>query len=520
MTKHRPQKPHEIDDEIPAIARAKAHVRPLVAIVGRPNVGKSTLFNRLAGSRIAIVHDEPGVTRDRNYADAYARGVEYTLVDTGGFDPESSDPMQQGIARHVKGAIEEADVVVCILDATTDVTAADREAVQLLRASKRPVIYAANKADSPSVDAFALDLYRLGVDKIFLVSSLHGRGVGELEEAIVDALPDLSKAEDPLAGMENVPRIALIGRPNAGKSSLINRLVGEERSLVDDRPGTTRDTIDALVHYKLKTPEGTILQPIVVLDTAGIRRKSKVSETVESVSVLRAIKAIERADVVVLMCDAREGVAEQDAKILGLAVDRGRAIVLALNKADLLDAKEAKKAEELARDKLSFTPWAPVVKLSALTGRGVGHLIDVVVKTRAAWSHRVGTGALNRFFEEVLSTHPPPTMNGRSVRLYYVTQAESAPPTFVVVTNEPDFVHFSYKRYIENRIRERFGFEGAPIRVRYKPKRRRAKGAPIPGKGAHASEHDEQDENETSVDVAPETPAKPVRRKRVVKAVQ
>ena len=520
MTKHHAAKPHQ-DDRIPAIARAKARVRPIVAVVGRPNVGKSTLFNRLAGARIAIVHDEPGVTRDRNYADAFARGVEYTLIDTGGFDPDSDDPMRQGIARHVRGAIEEADVVVCVLDATTDVTSADREAVQLLRASKRPVLYVANKADSPAVDALAFDHYRLGIPHIFPVSSLHGRGVGDLEEAIVDALPESSEIDDAFADLgEHVPRVALIGRPNAGKSSLLNRLVGEERSLVDDRPGTTRDSVDALIRFKLKTEKGMVEHPLVVIDTAGIRRKSKVEETVESVSVMRAVRAIERAEIVVLMCDAAEGVAEQDAKILGLAVDRGRAVVIALNKADLLDAAGLKRAEEAARDKLSFTPWAPIVRLSAKTGRGVGNLVDVVVKTREAWNKRIGTGALNRFFEEVLATHPPPTMNGRSVRLYYVTQAESRPPTFVVVTNEPEFVHFSYRRYIENRIRQHFGFEGTPIRVRYKPKRKRARGAEKPGSKHEDAERNDGDELDVpEIEAAPAKPEKPVRRKRRVKAV-
>ncbi len=470
MTRHRAQRPHH-DDPIPASARA-GRARPLVAIVGRPNVGKSTLFNLLAGARIAIVHDEPGVTRDRNYADAFARGVEYTLVDTGGFDPESDDPMRQGIARQVQVGIEEADVVICVLDATVDPTAADREAVRLLRRTTKPVLYVANKADSQKVDALAFDVYRLGIPNVFPVSALHGRGIAELEEALVDALPQKDEP-DPFAELQDVPRIALIGRPNAGKSSLLNRLVGEERALVDERPGTTRDTVDALVRVKRKTKDGEVEQPLVVLDTAGIRRKSKVSETVESVSVIRAVRAIERAEVVVLMVDAAEGVAEQDAKILGLAVERGRGVVIALNKTDLLDAKALAKAEEDARDKLSFTPWAPIVKLSVKAGRGVGHLVDVVSKARAAWASRVSTGELNRFFEEVLETHPPPTMGGRAVRLYFVTQAESRPPTFVVVTNEPENVHFSYQRYIQNQIRKRFGFEGTPLRIRYRAKRRR-----------------------------------------------
>ncbi|MGZ3416772.1 MAG: ribosome biogenesis GTPase Der [Polyangiales bacterium] len=480
MTRHRASRPHN-DDPIPAVARAGVS-RGLVAIVGRPNVGKSTLFNRLAGQKIAIVHDEPGVTRDRNYADAFSRGYEYTLVDTGGFDPDSDDPMRQGIKRQVEVAIEEADVVVCVLDATVDATTADREAVQLLRRSKKPVIFAANKADSQRVDALAFDAYRLGIPHILPISALHGRGFAELEEAICDALPTQTE-DDPLKDLVDVPRIALIGRPNAGKSSLLNKLVGKERALVDSRPGTTRDTIDALVRVKRPSSkekgnesEG-IEQPLVILDTAGIRKKAKVHETVESLSVLRAIRAIERSEIVVLMVDAEEGVAEQDAKILGLAVERGRGVVIVLNKTDLLDAKEIAKAEETAREALSFTPWAPIARLSVKTGRGIGHLVETIVKVREAWANRVTTGELNRFFTEVLETHPPPTMGGRAVRLYFVTQAESRPPTFVVSTNEPENIHFSYQRYIQNQIRKRFGFEGTPIRIRYRSKRRRTDAA-------------------------------------------
>jgi len=472
MTRHRAQRPHN-DDPIPAVARAGVS-RGLVAIVGRPNVGKSTLFNRLAGGKIAIVHDEPGVTRDRNYADAFARGVEYTLVDTGGFDPRSDDPMKQGIARQVQVAIEEADVVVCVLDGMMEPTAADREAVQLLRRSKKPVIFAANKADSQSADAQTADIYRLGIKQLFPISALHGRGMAELEEAIVDAIPPGDDKEDPLAHLTDVPRIALIGRPNAGKSSLLNKLVGNERSLVDDQPGTTRDTVDALVTVKRKHKNGTVTeQPLVVLDTAGIRRKSKVNETVEMVSVIRAVRAIERAEVVVVMCDGAEGVAEQDAKILGLAEERGRGVVIAINKTDLMDSNQLKRAEEQARDKLSFTPWAPVERLSVKTGRGVGNLVDTIVKVRSEWTKRVPTSELNRFFEEVLATHPPPTMGGRAVRLFYVTQAESRPPTFIVITNEPENIHFSYQRYIQNQIRKRFGFEGTPIRIRYRRRKRK-----------------------------------------------
>jgi GTP-binding protein len=442
---------------------------PLVAIVGRPNVGKSTLFNRLARAPIAIVHDSPGVTRDRQYADTTAFGRPYTVVDTGGFDPHDEDPMKTGIAAHVRAAVEEADAVVFVTDATTGPNDADRAAVGLLRASGKPVFYAANKADSPRADAEAFELYRLGVDKVFPVSALHGRGIGDLEAALVAALPE---GEPVRADDEGAPpRIALIGRPNAGKSSLLNRILGEDRVLVDDRPGTTRDAIDALVERDGK--------PYVFIDTAGIRRKAKVARegsAVETLSVMSSIRSIERAHVVVMLCDAAEGVAEQDAKILGLAEERGRAMVVVLSKCDLLGKSDLAKAEETAREKLSFVPYVPVVRTSAKAGRGLGELFSTIDRVRGAFFRRVGTGELNRFFEQVLDTRPPPTMGGRAPRLYYVTQAEVAPPTFVVMTNAPDGIHFSYRRFVVNQLRKHFGFDGSPVRVHYKARRRRGEG--------------------------------------------
>jgi GTP-binding protein len=438
---------------------------PIVAIVGRPNVGKSTLFNRLARARIAIVHDEPGVTRDRKYADTTAFGKRYTIVDTGGFDPTDDDPMRAGIASQVRAAIEEADAIVFVTDATTALTDADSAAVQLLRASGHPVFFAANKADSPQADAEAFELYRLGVDKVFPVSALHGRGIGELEAAIVDAVPEAPAEDEP---EDTPPRIALIGRPNAGKSSLLNRILGEDRVLVDPRPGTTRDAIDAVFERN-----GT---RYVLIDTAGIRRKGKVAKegsAVESLSVLSSIRAIERAHVVVMLCDAEEGVAEQDAKILGLAEERGRGMVVVLSKSDLLSKTDLAKAEEKAREKLAFVPYVPIVRVSAKEGRGVNELFETIDRVRAASRQRVGTGALNRFFEQVIELRPPPTMGGRAPRLYYVTQAEIGPPTFVAMTNFPDSIHFSYKRFVQNQLRKHFGFEGVPVRVHYKARRRR-----------------------------------------------
>ncbi|HEY8429293.1 MAG TPA: ribosome biogenesis GTPase Der [Sandaracinaceae bacterium] len=439
---------------------------PVVAIVGRPNVGKSTLFNRLAGERLAIVEDMPGVTRDRHYAQAWILGRPCVLVDTGGFDPHSDDPMREGIAHHVRLALEEADLVVCVLDATCDPLPADREAVHLLRETQKPVIFVANKADSPTKAQGAFSLYELGVESILPVSAAHGLGLGELEEALAAALPEVDESAGPDLP-EGTPRLAIVGRPNAGKSSLTNRLLGEERQLVDSRPGTTIDAIDALVEI-----DG---EPVVLIDTAGIRRRRAVKKDrgVEALSVMKAIRAIERSDGVVLMIDAAEGAAEQDARLAGLVVDRGRALVVALNKMDLLDAERRKKAIASAREVLAFAPWAPIVPISAMTGRGTKKLIDTAKKALAEHDKRIPTAELNRFFEEVLERHPPPTHKGKAVRLFYVTQASSRPPTFVAVTNEPDAVHFSYQRYVANRIRERFGFDGTPVRVLYRRRRRR-----------------------------------------------
>jgi GTPase len=461
----------------------------IVAIVGRPNVGKSTLFNRLVGRRTAIVHDEPGVTRDRHYGDVLSRGRRYTLVDTGGFDPESADPMRQGIKRQIDIAIVEADAIVCVLDAAEPISPADHAEMSLLRRAGKPVVFVANKADSPRLEAEATDLYRLGIDRLLLVSALHGRGVGELEQAIVAALEaggatlpeqpeDAPEAEDAPAeddeaaeGKEPAPiRIAVVGRPNAGKSSLVNRLAGEERMLVDDRPGTTRDPIDTLIERDGK--------PYLLIDTAGIRRKAKVTKedsVVEAVSVMHAIRAMERCEIVLLMCDAAEGVAEQDAKIMGLAMERGRGLVIAMNKIDLLDKKALTKADEGARDKLSFTPWAPLVHVSAKSGRGMSTLFQTLSKVAVAYRKRVPTAQLNRFFEQVLLSHPPPTHGGRAPRLFFITQAESSPPLFVVIASDPAKLHFSYRRYVANQLREQFGLSGVPVRVKYKERRRREK---------------------------------------------
>jgi GTP-binding protein len=437
--------------------------RPIVAIVGRPNVGKSALFNRLAGAPIAIVEDMAGVTRDRLYAEAFALGHPYVLIDTGGFDPGSEDPLTLSIASQVRIAIDEADVVICVLDGTQSPLPSDREAIALLRQSKVPVLYVANKADNQRVADNALDLYSLGMDHLRPVSALHGHGIGDLEEALVEQLP--AAVEEPQAEEDNVDRVAIVGRPNAGKSSLVNRLVGEERQMVDDRPGTTVDSVDTRLMY-----EG---EPLVLIDTAGIRRKRSVERGLESLAVMQAVRAVERSDVVVLLIDALLGASEQDTKIAGLAIERGRALVIAFNKSDLLDADARKKVLEEARSTFAFAQWAPQLLVSVSSGRGVNKLMQVVRECARAHKKRVGTAEVNRFFEEVLEHHPPPTMNNRSVRIYYATQVQAAPPTFVIASNYPDRVHFSYRRYVVNQLRERFGFTGTPVRVFYRGKEKR-----------------------------------------------
>jgi GTPase len=441
-------------------------VTPIVAIVGRPNVGKSTLFNRLAGKSLAIVHDQPGVTRDRHYADAHVQGRELLLIDTGGFDPTTEDPMGRGIARQVELAIDEADVVLCVLDATRPPTQPDRDSVALLRRSGKQVVYAANKADTQSAELESATLYELGIEPILPISALHGRGLAELERALVASLPEPELEREPEAAPE-LPRIALAGRPNAGKSSLLNRLSGSERALVDAKPGTTRDAIDVEIEYGGRR--------FVVVDTAGIRRRSKVERGIEAASVIRSIRAILRAKIVILMCDASEGVTEQDARLLGLCTEKGRAVVIGLNKIDLLSKPERKRALEQAEGSFAFARWAPIVPISVQQGRGVPDLMQAVERAAHEYTRRVSTGELNRFFEQVLARQPPPTSGGQAPRIYYITQVQTAPPTFVAMASAPANLREGYRRFVTNQIRKAFGFEGVPIIVHYR--KRRQKGA-------------------------------------------
>lgn len=435
---------------------------PMVAIIGKPNVGKSTIFNRLVGARLAIVEDIPGVTRDRHYTEANIRGKMCMVVDTGGIDPESDDPMKEGILRQVKLALEECDVVLCVLDATADPSQADVHAVDMLRRSNKKTIYIANKADSKKQAQESLAYYELGLEELFPVSALHGTGFVEVETALFKAIPEVVHVPDE----EYIPRISIIGRPNAGKSSILNRILKTERQLVDHRPGTTVDPVDAM----FEDDEGRLL----FIDTAGIRRKRAIEdESVEAIAVMKALRSLERCHAALVMVDGAEGISVQDARLIGLAIERGRALVVGLNKMDLLSQEEQKTAIEKAKETLRFAPWIPILPLSVKTGRAVTKVLTVLRKTLTDFNTRITTSELNRFFAEVLETHPPPVHKNRSVRLFYITQIEVRPPKFAIITNEPDAVHTSYQRYVTNAIRKHFGFEGVPLRISYRAKRKK-----------------------------------------------
>ena len=452
---------------------------PTVALVGRPNVGKSTLWNRLCGSHHAIVEDAPGVTRDRRFGTAEWEGRLFRVVDTGGLDPgakhRGASALEQGVYRQAMRAVEEADLVVFVIDGRAGLSAGDHEAAEVLRKAGRPLLFAANKVDRPSLEAEAHELYKLGADRVFPISAQHGLGVAELCDGILAALPgapripyedgddEAAAADDdatPAPRDPNAPiRVAIVGRPNAGKSSLLNRFAGEERVLVDAEAGTTRDPVDLPVAI-----EG---RPYVFIDTAGIRRRGRVHEPMEKVAVAMAEKAVGRADVCVLLIDADEGIGEQDAKIAGLCEEAGCALVIAFNKIDLLDEprpREARLREDLQRQ-LQFVPWAKVVFLSAKTGKGVRKLVDTINVVHRAYTTRVSTGALNRWFAQVVERHPPSLYRGHPVRLYYIQQPQSAPPTFILSVNHAEGVHFSYRRFLQNQLREAFGFEGTPVRI-------------------------------------------------------
>lgn len=429
----------------------------LVAIVGRPNVGKSALFNRIIGSRLAIVDDTPGVTRDRIYASAEWADQRFNVVDTGGIEEDPRDTIASQTRRQAELAIEQADALIYVVDSRTGLTAEDDEVASLLRRSGKPVILAASKVDDPRHMDY--ELYGLGFDEVIPTSALHGSGIAELLDAVVKHLPQADPAEEP---EEDVIRVAVVGRPNVGKSSLVNRILGENRSVVSDVPGTTRDSIDASFEHGG--------QKYVIIDTAGIRRRGRIESGVEKYSVIRAYRAVERSDVVLALVDGTEEPAAQDVKIAGYAHDRGKASVLVVNKWDAVERDEdtAKEYERKLRTLTSFMLYAPVVFVSALTGRRVSRLIQVVRECAMQHRRRVSTTDVNTLLQDALLRNPVPPEKGREVKIYYGAQVDTRPPQFVFWANHPEYVHFSYRRYLENTIRNAFGFEGTPIQVAFK----------------------------------------------------
>jgi GTP-binding protein len=421
-------------------------------------VGKSTLFNRLYGRRKAIVHDMPGVTRDRNYADVDRFDVPFTLIDTGGFEPVSSDRLLQQMREQSRLAMEEADVILFVMDAREGLTPADREVVDLLRRVKKPVFYVANKVESEKQLPDLGDFYALGIDRIFPISAEHNRGVDGLMEEVIPAFPRTADAKED----ENVTRIAVVGRPNVGKSSLVNRLLGYERVVANPTAGTTRDSIDT--HYSCNRKR------YLLIDTAGIRRKGRISLQVETYSVVDALRSIERADVVLILLNAEEGVVEHDAKIAGYAYEAGKACIFVVNKWDTLkkDNSTTGKFIDRIRTDFKYLNFAPIVFVSALTGQRTGQIMSEVEKVMAQYSKRVSTSELNRVLKEAVEHHHPPLAGGKRVKFYYASQVGTKPPSFVFFTNSSEGIHFSYERYLSNMLRQAFDFSGAPLRLMFR----------------------------------------------------
>jgi GTP-binding protein len=440
--------------------------KPIVAIVGRPNVGKSTLFNRLVGERVAIVEDLPGTTRDRIYGDAEWGGREFVLVDTGGLEPAPPTVLARQIGEQVASAVEEADVVVFLVDARDGITSADLEIAEFLRQTNKPVILAANKADNVSRRQSAVEFYELGLGEVIPISAVHGIGTGDLLDAIVDALPPLAMTED--VRIADVG-IAIVGRPNVGKSSLLNKILGYERTIVSEIPGTTRDAIDTIIEHGDQT--------ILLIDTAGMRRRGRIIPGIEKYSVLRALRAIDRSDVVLLVVDAVEGITAQDSHLAGYVEESGKGLVVVVNKWDLVQKTSHTTAEYIAaiREALKFFPDVPIAFISAKTGLRVTKVLDEALKVATERRRRISTGQLNEAINKATSAHAPPTVRGRRLKIYYVTQAEVEPPTFVFFVNDPKLLHWSYQRYLENQLRALFGFPGTPLRLVFRSREESAR---------------------------------------------
>ncbi len=429
--------------------------KPIIAAVGRPNVGKSTLFNKLIGRRLSIVDDTPGVTRDRIFGDAEWRSKKFMMVDTGGIEPKTDDIILKKMRAQAELAIDTADVIIFVTDIKSGVTASDREVAAMLQKCGKPIVLCVNKVDRPGeVPMEFYEFYNLGLGDPIGVSSVHGHGTGDLLDKVFEYLPeDFGEDED-----DEVINVAVIGKPNAGKSSLINAISREERSIVSDIAGTTRDAIDTLV-----TVDG---QKFNFTDTAGIRRKSKVDDEIEKYSVMRAKMAVERADVCVIMVDATEGFTEQDSKVAGLAMEEGKAAIIAVNKWDIVE-KDGKTMDSMRKQLMqdfSFMPYAPIIFISAKTGQRIDRLFELIKFVHAQNTMRISTGMLNELLADATARVQPPTDKGKRLKIYYMTQASTKPPTFVFFCNREELFHFSYQRYLENQIRATFGLEGTPVK--------------------------------------------------------
>lgn len=434
---------------------AKRATRPIVAVVGRPNVGKSTLFNALAGEKISIVKDTPGITRDRIYADVTWLDRTFTLIDTGGIEPDSSDVILSQMRAQAEIAMETADVIIFLVDVKQGLVDADSKVADMLRRSRKPVVLVVNKVDS--FDKYMADVYEfynLGIGDPHPVSAVNRLGLGDMLDEVMKYFPET----DEEAEEDERPRVAIVGKPNVGKSSLINKLLGEERLIVSDIAGTTRDAVDTEITYNGKE--------YVFIDTAGLRRKNKIKEDLEKYMIVRTVSAVERADIVVLVIDAVEGVAEQDAKIAGIAHERGKAVIIAVNKWDAVekDDKTIYRVTEKVRNTLSYMPYAEILFVSAKSGQRLPKLFETIDMVSENHAMRVATGVLNEIMAEAVAMQQPPSDKGKRLRLYYITQVSVKPPTFVIFVNDKELMHFSYTRYIENQIRETFGFKGTPLR--------------------------------------------------------
>jgi GTPase len=430
-------------------------MKPIIAIVGRPNVGKSTLFNRLVGRRKAMVDDMPGVTRDRNYAEVNRFDVPFILVDTGGFEPETSDKLLQQMREQSRFAMNEADLILFVMDARDGLTPADTEVVEMLRRINKPVFHIINKVDGDRQESNTSDFYALGIDQVYTVSAEHNRGIGDLMDDVLAAVPaDTEKEEE-----EDITRIAVVGRPNVGKSTLVNRLLGFERVVANPTAGTTRDAVDTRFTVNKK--------PYLLIDTAGIRRKGKTVEKVEKYSVMDALRSIERADVVLIVLSAEDGVTEQDSKIAGYAYEAGRGCIFVVNKWDTVEKDNAsmgKFVEEIRRS-FKYLPFAPILFISATSGQRTGKIISEVDLVMEQYTKRVTTSDLNKVFAQAIEENHAPLDQGKRVKFFFSTQVGIKPPTFVIFTNRPEGIYFSYERYLMNRFREAFGFDGTPLKL-------------------------------------------------------